>query len=275
MTIQIIGTTVVFATCACAQRAVSDISPVFARYGIHATTGATTEGDAALAAKLGPEVMESMAGLRSHIAMIRNHGPYTIMDVIWIWMGTTPDGRRVPIGGRTAVESPEGIKPGDFLITGPSFPLAKILMHRAKQPRADLGGLARAVAEGQNNLAQYTSVEASLDSVVLGSGIVLGPDRYGVIESRRATNAAMSEISSRLNDSSVSDADLNAWLVEVGKRPFTLKPNGLPDHSSVIGGMAQGIKREIEQHGRAKVARLLLDVAARNAAAKQLIPVKE
>ncbi|MBL8234700.1 MAG: hypothetical protein JNL98_39745 [Bryobacterales bacterium] len=169
----------------------------------------------------------------------------------------------------------EGIKTGDSLVTGPSFPLAKILMQRARQPRTDLSGLAGAVAEERNNLARYIAVEASLDSVVLGNGTVLGPDHWDLIESRRAVNAAEAEISAKLNDSSISDADLNAWLEEVSKRPLTLKPNGLSDHSTVIGGIARAMKHLVQQNGRAKVAGTLFDVTARNAAAKQLISVKE
>lgn len=265
----------VFVSCATAQRSIDIISPVFARHGIHVVTGATPIGDAELAAKIGSDVMAATADIRSHVAMVRNDSPHTILDVIWIWTGITQDGRRVPMGGRTAVDPTESLKPGDFLVTGPSFSLTKILMHRLKQPRANLSGLPAAVTEVRNNLARYTTVEASLDSVVLDNGTVVGPDHYGLIESRRATNAAMVEISSRLNDPSTSDAQLNAWLSEVSKRPFTLKPNGLPDHSSVIGNMAQGIWRQIEQHGRAKMAVFLAEVTKENAAAKQLTHVRE
>lgn len=266
---------VVFATSGLAQTAVSKVSPVFARYGIHADTGATATGAAALAGKLGPDVMASIDSVRSHVALIRNEGPHTIQDVVWIWTGITSDGQRVPMGGRTAIGSPEGIKPGDFLITGPSFPLAKLLMHRAKQPRADMAGLPAAVEQVRQNLSRYRTVEASLDVVLLDGGTVLGPDQYGLIDSRNATNAATAEISAKLNDSSISDADVDAWLAELGKRPFFLKPNGLPDHSSVIGNLAQGIRRQIQQQGRDKVARLLREVAARNAEARQLVSVKE
>ncbi len=265
----------VLASCAAAQHSVADISPVFARYGIGVVAGGTPTGDAELAAAIGSEVMASMGDIRSHVAMVRNDGPHTILDVIWIWTGITQDGRRVPMGGRTAVDPPDGIKPGDFFITGPSFQLTKILMHQAKQPRASLSGLPAAVTEVRNNLARYTTVEVSLDSVVLSNGILVGPDQYGRIESRRATNAAMVEIASRLNDPTTSDAQLNAWLSEVSKRPFTLKPNGLPDHSSVIGNPAQEIWRQMEQHGRAKMAEWLAEVTKKNTATKQLIHVRE
>lgn len=68
-------------------------SPVFARYGIHAVTGGTSERDAEFTARLGPDVMQSITDIRSNVAMIRNDGPHTIVSFIWIWTVVTPDGR--------------------------------------------------------------------------------------------------------------------------------------------------------------------------------------
>ena len=68
------------------------------------------------------------------------------------------------------------------------------------------------------------------------------PDEYGILESRRASSAALAEISAKLNDFTRSDAEVDAWLQEVGNRPFTLKPNGLTNHSSGIGSAGRGVR---------------------------------
>lgn len=159
-----------------AQYAVSDISPVFARHGIHVVTGATAEGDAELTSRLGPEVMSTLADLRGHIALLRNDGPHTIHRATWIWWGITPDGKRIAMGNGMSVGS-GGIRPADFSITVPSFLLTRSLMDRAKQPRANSSGLAAGVQELRNAFSQrYNSVEATLDSVILSNGTILGPD---------------------------------------------------------------------------------------------------
>jgi hypothetical protein len=176
-------------------------------------------------------------------ATVRNDGPHRVTAVNWIWWGTTSGGSRIPMG----VHQSAGIQSGDSLITAPPRPVM-----------------------------QFTTVEASLDSVVLNNEMVLGPDEFGVIEARRAADAATAEIAARLNDPSLSDAQLNHWLQEAGDRRLLLKPNGLPDHSNGgTGTMALTVKQQIEQHGRAKVAALFAEVAKRNAAAKPLVSVRE
>jgi hypothetical protein len=259
-----------------AQSATASISPVFARYGVHVVTGATPEGKAEILARIGSEVMERMAGSSAHIAMIRNDSGNRIMSAIWIWTGVTADGRRAPMVGHSSGGSPEGVKRGEFLVSAPTLALSQMLMQRVQEPNAKLSALPPAVAELKNGLARFAVVEASLDSVVLDNGTVLGPDEYGVIESRRASGVALAEISARLNDFTQSDVEVDAWLQEIGKRAFTLKPSGLPDHSSGIGSAARSVRMHIGQHGRAKIAQLLAEVTRRNAAAhRQFVAVKE
>ena len=169
-----------------------------------------------------------------------------------------------------------GIRPNDFAIATPSFPLTRILIDRAKQPRADVSGLPAAVQELKEDFARrYTAVEATLDSVILNNGTIVGPDLYGWLEFRRAQYAANAELSVKMNDASVSDEQLDAWLAEVSERPFTFKPNGLPDHASAIGSSARMARVIIKQHGRAKVAALYSQVTQKNSAATQFIQVKE
>ncbi len=122
---------------------------------------------------------------------------------------------------------------------------------------------------------RYTAVEATLDSVILNNGTIVGPDLYGWLEFRRAQYAANAELSVKMNDASVSDEQLDAWLAEVSERPFTFKPNGLPDHASAIGSSARMVRVIIKQHGRAKVATLYSQVTQKNSAATQFIQVKE
>jgi len=110
--------------------------------------------------------------------MIRNDGQHTITDAIWIWTGIKEDGQRIPMSARLAV----GGKPGDFLVAAPSFPLTQLLMQRAKQPGAQVSGLQAMATEVQSILARYTTVEASLDVVVLNNEMAVGPDHFGLIE---------------------------------------------------------------------------------------------
>jgi hypothetical protein len=259
-----------------AQSATARISPVFARHGVHAVAAATPDGKAEIAAKIGSEVMNSMGDLGAHMAMIRNDSSNTIMSVIWIWTGVTPGGRRAPMIGQSVGASLEGVRRSEFLVSAPSFPLSQMLMQRAQDRGVKMSALASALTDLRNAFARFTVVEASLDSVVLDNATVLGPDEYGVIESRRASAVALAEISATLNDFSKSDAEVDAWLQEIGQRAFTLKPNGLPDHSSGIGSAARGVRLQIAQHGRAKIARLLAEVTKKNAAANhQFVQVKE
>lgn len=148
-------------------------------------------------------------------------------------------------------------------------------MQLANHPDADQNGLSSAIAEVRDRYSRAHRVEVSLDVVVLDNGTLIGPDEYGLIESRRAANAAMAKISATLNDPSMSDAQVGNWLTEVSQWPFRLKPNGLPDHSSVIGNLVRGVSLQVQQHGRTKIARLLAEVAEKNAAARQLIHVKQ
>ena len=87
VTIRVVVITAMLVSCLSAQRATVNVARVFARYGIHAVTGATPEGDAELNARLGPEVMTSLGEVRPHVAMIRNDGPHSIVHVIWISVG--------------------------------------------------------------------------------------------------------------------------------------------------------------------------------------------
>lgn len=88
--------------------------------------------------------MSSLGEVRSYVALLRNDGPHTIQHIIWIWWGITSDGKRIPMGNQTTV-GPGGIKPGEFAIAAPSFPLTSVLTQRGKQPRANLSGLPAAV----------------------------------------------------------------------------------------------------------------------------------
>lgn len=122
---------------------------------------------------------------------------------------------------------------------------------------------------------RYIAVETTLDSVVLNNGTIIGPDIYGLVESRRAQDAAMAELLVKMNDASVDDAQLDAWLAEVSERSLLLKPNGLPDHATIVGSSARMARLAIKQHGRAKVAELYSQVTQKNSAGKQFIQVKE
>jgi hypothetical protein len=53
-------------------------------------------------------------------------------------------------------------------------------------------------------------VKPSLDSVVLMTGQVLGPDTFDVISESRARSAAVDEVVGKLSDTALSDADLAA-----------------------------------------------------------------
>jgi hypothetical protein len=220
--------------------------------------------------------MSSLADLRGHIALLRNDGPHSIQHAIWIWWGITPDGKRIPIGNETAVGA-EGIKPADFYISAPSFLLSRVLMHRAKQPRADSRALPAALEELEDTFGQrYTSVEATLDSVILNNGKIIGPDHYGLVDSRRGEDAARAEVLAKMMDISVSDAQLDAWLAQQSQVSMTLKANGLPDHSRAnVGSTARMTRMMIQRDGRAKVAELYSQLHQKTATAKQLIQVKE
>lgn len=180
------------------------------------------------------------AETRGDVATVRNEGPHVMRRVTWIWTGVTADGKRIPmIGGQTATS--------DVVVMEPM----------------------------RTNFGRFIKVESTLDSVVLDGGTVVGPDRYGVIEGRLAQHAAVAEVAAKLNDAAVFDGELETWFRETGAIQPDVKPDGMPDHSKHIGGVARQVRGMVAREGRAKVAALFAEVTKQNAAAVPWVSVKE
>jgi hypothetical protein len=79
---------------------------------------------------------------------------------------------------------------------------------------------------------RFTSTTLSLDSVIFKNGGVVGPDRFDAIGKAAAGTKAWSELMAKVNDTSVSDNDLNTWLQQLASQPArnTVGADGAINH---------------------------------------------
>ena len=79
-------------------------------------------------------------------------------------------------------------------------------------PGSRLNTLASQFADARFVSRGIQTVKPSLDSVVLMTGQVIGPDTFDVIGESRARSAAVDEVVGKLSDTALSDADLAVWI---------------------------------------------------------------
>ena len=98
-------------------------------------------------------------------------------------------------------------------------------------PGRSVNALASEFANARFVSRGIQTVKPSLDSVVLMTGQVIGPDTFDVIGESRARSAAVDEVFGKLSDTALSDADLAAWINSQLAQPAQwYRGGGLLDH---------------------------------------------
>jgi hypothetical protein len=181
--------------CKFCSRAACDYDSLscFARHGIMPSRSYTGRRGRNSLSRLGPEVMSSLADLRGHIALLRNDGPHSIQHASGFGGASRPTESASPSAMKRQWERRAENRP-TFYISA-SFLLSRVLMHRAKQPRADSRALPAALQELEDtSVRRYTTGEAPWTAVILNNGKIIGPDHYGLLDSRRGEDAARAEV---------------------------------------------------------------------------------
>lgn len=203
-------------------------SPAFSRNGIKVWISSESDYSSVLQAKLGKELVAELGPLDPFSAVVQNNGRAGIRSILLritmtdatgkqSWGTSRLDFGRRPLGvGGMAVITPDGG------ITQALYSLAG----GRSAPSKPLPSLVADFVSRRLTSRAIRSMKPELDSVVLDTGGVIGPDVFDVVGEAQARSAAVASVIAKFSDSSLTDTSLLEWLdnqiTEVEKEPAYL-----------------------------------------------------
>lgn len=244
-----------------------ETSPVFAAHGIKVIGYTDPQHKALIENLIGTANTVAVTSVLPLILIVRNDGGIPIVQLTIRYPRTTPVNSFVEGSeqynfntfGRQAMFalSPDGLLTEWF---------RQLATNRSAVSSLQLTNQANLLLKFNFDPVRFPKTTVSLDSVILDDGAVIGPDRRNIMALQTAKAAADQELSNKLNDLSISDDALRAWLTELAgdiKQGRVLDPRtGYPDDSKVYrSNMAKSVLDQISNHGRLGAARWFQSIA--------------
>lgn len=218
----------------------TNISPNLAKHGITVLTGSDPQFKDAMGAQLGAETVQSLAPIKPYTLLITNNSGQTITYMMVRYQRILRNGRTVSLDfpyWSEELYQEHGLRPGVSVLAIPSMSLMRTATGLQKERASGFSNSSRNLVhvfqsdelesiKGVLSPDAYKGGTVIVDSVVLSDGTMIGPDTWGFEESHRARLDVITEILSRLQDPSVTDADLQAYLSQKAANHNFVTGNG-------------------------------------------------
>ncbi|SRR5579883_138836 len=185
-----------------------DIDPTFARYGIQVL--GYPDSQAELTRLLGAGAVSTLGPALPYLLVVTN----TATSPITVVVARYPriDSSDKPLYGDMVYRFGQAASSPQELIIAPEAGLTRMLNTPTRSVTSAAPGLVSTISGELFNPGRVKRTTVSLDSVAFADGRVVGPDRLGFISREQRKAAAAGRIVAKIEDTSVSDTDLIAWL---------------------------------------------------------------
>jgi hypothetical protein len=245
---------------------VADVSPAFARQSIEVITGTDPTFGASLASLLPANIVSELTPLLPYLVIIENHSQVAITRATIRYQRNTSTGRQLNAWVRLDTTSKaSALGPGASLIHTPRSDLSQILFAaRAGNPpnQGTVAGISAQIFSALFDPRRFTSTVISLDSAIFAGGGIVGPDNWDVMGEAAASATTWASIAAKVNNDSVTDQELNAWLQQQAKQPLASveQPDGSINHALAAQvALSQGMLSSLSARGRAALKGIVVN----------------
>ncbi len=249
-----------------------DIDPVFARHAIE-VAGYLSPDFPSSFARLAGDSATVISKLRLYTLILKNTAGLAISEVTIRCPKIDTKGRTIQ-DAMTNVVAPTSIPLEEIVLT--PEPGISMVMNSPGKSNMTTQMLQQLVELTYMRFdpSRYSQVTVSLDSVLFIDGGMVGPDRAGMLELKKAEDASDLQMAASLEDTSITDEQITKLLTQLssataitGMDKINVGEFALPEYQSAVAGMLLQI---IRTKGRAQTAQWYRAVLANRPAASML-----
>ncbi len=213
-----------------------DIAPAFARQGVSITTFTDSNFQSKLASLLPADTIDELTLLLPYVVVVENHSRLPIVSTIIRYQRTKANGQEVDAWIQLNTETPSlRLAPEGYLIHTPRGDLSQMLTGAIRNHPASgaVSAVSNQMFSELFDPKRYKAAVVSVDSVTFKGGGIVGPDRFDLMGQDAASEKVRIEIAARLNDTSISDEVLRAWLQQQASQSMAgiTQPDGSINHA--------------------------------------------
>jgi len=204
------------------------IDPAFDRHGLQIMSYSSPGFQKALTQLVGSETVSSLGPLQPHILIIRNSTPVPLAKFVVRYPRTNASGQTVD-GTITTTVADSAL--GSDLVLTPDNRLTQALNSngRIQITGQAITSLVGATIGSEFDPMRFPHAIVSLDLVIFADGGVVGPDQAGVVDLEKAKSEVENVILAQLQDTSITDNDVGAWLKDLSTATVPVDANRRPD----------------------------------------------